>query len=303
MGHPVSLKTPRWISHSVRNKLLAMALLPLLVVLPLLVAALLIWGNAAYDDLLITKVRSDLAVARGYFGQVLGEVGSGTQAVAASHTLHLALARGDLVDLQAQLITAKKRLGFDFINLYSPKGRLLTADWNVTTTPTYDTPLTPHAAPASLAQLSAAELLALAPHLAERIDIPLIATQGAAPTLRTVEDRALVMLSTIPVLGSQGETLAFLRGGVLLNQNLALIDHINRIVYPQGSLPLRNIIKRAAKERQTSVLISSHILSEIEQLCDTVAFIDNGMIKSIENICKMSITFLQKNLENFKNMV
>ena len=238
MGHPVSLKTPRWISHSVRNKLLAMALLPLLVVLPLLVAALLIWGNAAYDDLLITKVRSDLAVARGYFGQVLGEVGSGTQAVAASHTLHLALARGDLVDLQAQLITAKKRLGFDFINLYSPKGRLLTADWNITTTPTYDTPLTPHAAPASLAQLSAAELLALAPHLAERIDIPLIATQGAAPTLRTVEDRALVMLSTIPVLGSQGETLAFLRGGVLLNQNLALIDHINRIVYPQGSLPL-----------------------------------------------------------------
>ncbi len=84
--------TPRWISQSVRNKLLAMALLPLLVVLPLLIGALVLWGNAAYDRLLITKVRSDLAVARGYFEQVLNTVGSGTHAVAGSHQLHVALA-------------------------------------------------------------------------------------------------------------------------------------------------------------------------------------------------------------------
>src|SRR3954469_21346822 len=66
-----------WAAPSVRSKLLAMALLPLLVVLPLLVATLLIWGDVAYDRLLITKVRSDLAVAHGYFDQVLGEVGGG----------------------------------------------------------------------------------------------------------------------------------------------------------------------------------------------------------------------------------
>jgi hypothetical protein len=35
----LALLTPRWITRSVRNKLLAMALLPLLVVLPLLVGA------------------------------------------------------------------------------------------------------------------------------------------------------------------------------------------------------------------------------------------------------------------------
>ena len=52
--------------------------------------------------------------------------------------------------------------------------------------------------------------------------IPLIATRGAAPTERSVEDRAMVLLSTIPVLGADGETLALLRGGVLLNQNLPL---------------------------------------------------------------------------------
>ena len=242
--------TPRWVSHSIRNKLLAMALLPLAVVLPLLVGALVIWGNAAYDRLLITKVRSDLAVARGYFEQVLGTVGSGTGAVAASHALHLALARQDFAALQAQLTSARTRLGFDFINLYSPQGELLTSDWTTASAPRHRIPpgsavadasadlAGNPAGQASLARLSAVELLALAPHLADRIRIALVATRGAAPTSRTIEDRALVMLATTPVRGARGETLAVLRGGVLLNQNLALIDHINRIVYPEGSLPL-----------------------------------------------------------------
>ena len=241
------LLTWRWITHSVRNKLLAMALLPLLVVLPLLVGALVIWGNAAYDRLLITKVRSDLAVARGYFEQVLYTVGTGTQAVAASHTLHVALARRDLKGLQQQLMDARARLDFDFINLYSPQGKLLTANWIAPPEhPGSDALQTeggstlagqPQAAQASLALMSGTELLTLAPHLAERLRIPLIATRGASPTPRTDEDRALVMLSSTPVLGANGETLALLRGGVLLNQNLDLIDHINRIVYPDGSLP------------------------------------------------------------------
>ena len=242
------LREWRWITHSIRNKLLAMALLPLLVVLPLLVGALVIWGNAAYDRLLITKVRSDLAVARGYFEQVLHSVGAGTQSVAESHTLHVALARQDLKNLQQQLMDARARLDFDFVNLYSPQGKLLTASWIAPPELSRPGPaqeaqgsatlaeLSP-AAQASLTLMSGTDLLAMAPHLAERLGIPLIATRGASLTERSIEDRALVMLSTTPVLGANGETLALLRGGVLLNQNLDLIDHINRIVYPEGSLP------------------------------------------------------------------
>jgi two-component system NtrC family sensor kinase len=236
--------TPRWISQSVRNKLLAMALLPLLVVMPLLIGALVLWGNAAYDRLLITKVRSDLAVARGYFEQVLGAVGSGTSAVAGSHQLHLALASQDLSAVQTQLMAARDRLSFDFINLYSPQGQLLTADWTPTHALTSQSTIAalPSAArpdqTAGLNLLTATELLAMAPHLSERIHIPLIATVNASPSTRTQEDRALVMLSNVPVLGPAGEILAVVRAGVLLNQNLDLIDHINHIVYPDGSLPL-----------------------------------------------------------------
>ena len=232
---------PNWLQRSIRNKLLTMALLPLAGVLPLLVAALAVWGNAAYDRLLITKVRSDLAVARGYFDQVLGEVGSGTHAVAASHRLHLSLQRQDHPALQAQLQRERERLGFDFINLYGPNGDWLTADWATDAAPPGAANRALPEPRASLSVLDHAALVALAPHLAPRLRIPIVPTPNAAPSQRTVEDRAMVMLASAPVLGPRGETLAVLRAGVLLNQNLPLIDHINRIVYPEGSLPLDSL--------------------------------------------------------------
>ena len=46
-----------------RNRVLALVLLPLLGVLPLLGLVLLWWSTAAVDGLLRTKVRADLAVA------------------------------------------------------------------------------------------------------------------------------------------------------------------------------------------------------------------------------------------------
>jgi C4-dicarboxylate-specific signal transduction histidine kinase len=46
------------------------------------------------------------------------------------------------------------------------------------------------------------------------------------------------MLAATAVTDDTGRVIATLRGGILLNQNLPFIDHINRIVYPDGSLPL-----------------------------------------------------------------
>ena len=66
----------------IRTKLLALVLVPLVVVLPMLGLILAVWGNAALDRMLITKVRADLAVAHGYFDQVLVEVAAGTRAMA-----------------------------------------------------------------------------------------------------------------------------------------------------------------------------------------------------------------------------
>ena len=237
----------------IRDKLLAMALLPLLVVLPLLSVILLLWSNTAFDRMLIAKIRSDLAVAQGYFERVLGEVGSGTAAIADSHALALALApgRSPPTDLQALLQHFKSRAGLDFLSLRASDGTLIATDWSAASPAMRATaaplPAAPPATsapgaigagtPASIEVLEPAELALLAPALRARVAVPLLPTRGAAPTERTQESRAMVVLASHPVHAADGRLLALVQGGVLLNRNLPFIDHINQIVYPEGSLP------------------------------------------------------------------
>lgn len=224
--------TPRWLATSVRNKLLAMALLPLLVVFPLLVLAIAVWSSVTYDRLLITKVRSDLAVARGYFDQTLAEIGSGTRGVARSQRLLQAMSSGDLVE---RLASDRQELGLDFL-------LLVRHDDPDNTLPASVAPLLQHSTStpsrsAQIVRLSRDELAALAPPLLPRLNIPLVDTRNAVPDARAIEDRALVLLALHPVLDASGQSQALLVGGLLLNQNLDFIDHINRIVYPEGALP------------------------------------------------------------------
>ena len=244
----------RWLSRfavwPIRRKLLAMVLLPLGVVLPLLGLVLLVWGNAALDQLLITKVRADLAVAQGYFERVLGEVAASTGAVADAHALHLALAAPGAVNrpaLQALLAGYKAREGLDFINLRDGEGRWLLADVDMAAdTDTAATAVPAMALPttaagqrttAAVAVLSPAEQGLLGPALRERVAVPLVPTRNAQPNRRSREDRAMVVLAAAPVRAADGRLLAHVQAGMLLNRNLPFIDHINEIVYPDGALP------------------------------------------------------------------
>jgi two-component system NtrC family sensor kinase len=226
----------------VRHKLLALVLVPLLLVLPALGVVLLAWGNSALDQLLITKIRSDLAVAQGYFERVLGEVGSSTASVAESHALHQAIEAADEGRLVTLLQALRAREGLDFIQLRRPDGSLWLGDSGPARGPEPTSPTSP--ARAAVAQggtsvevLSPEQLAVLGPSLAARVSVPLVDTRNAAPTDREREDRAMVLLSTRAVLGTDASPLGHLQAGLLLNRNLPFIDHINEIVYPAGSLP------------------------------------------------------------------
>ena len=230
----------RFARLSIRNKLLAMVLLPLLGVLPLLGGVLLWWGNQALDQLLITKVRSDLAVAQGYFERVLGEVGASTGVVAESAALAQALQapQDDIVPLLRRYAT---REGLDFINLRAPDGTLRYTDTGAALGAEPPSPAQVQAGGrperTSIEVLAPAQLAALKPTLHARVQVPLVATLNAAPTERATEDRAMVLLANRSVRAPDGTLLGHVQGGVLLNRNLPFIDHINEIVYPEGSLP------------------------------------------------------------------
>ena len=71
---------------------------------------------------------------------------------------------------------------------------------------------------------------------------------------------------------------------VLTYPPLLILDEPTNGLDPAIVPKLRNFIKYIAKEKHTTVLISSHILSEIELMCDKVVFIQQGKIIKIENL-------------------
>ncbi|MBC8060690.1 MAG: ABC transporter ATP-binding protein [Clostridiaceae bacterium] len=75
-----------------------------------------------------------------------------------------------------------------------------------------------------------------------------------------------------------------LAAALISKPKLLILDEPTNGLDPTGIMDFRDIVKHAAKELKTAVFISSHMLSEVQQLCDTVAFINDGLIKSVESI-------------------
>ncbi len=231
---PEALARPARKALSIRNKLLAMVLLPLLGVLPLLGALLLWWSGEFFDRLLVTKVRSDLAVAEGYFERTLAEVAASTSGVAQSAALRDSLQAGGATT-PALLQSMAQRERLDFIR-WLPSGQA-----HVGAKPLShrlgESPGAPLDSHDSVEVLGPEQQDILGDTLRMRVAVPLVATQRAAGTERSVEDRAMVLQAKRPVLDAHNRLLGHVQAGVLLNRNLPFIDHINEIVYPEGSLP------------------------------------------------------------------
>ena len=222
--------------RSIRVRLLLLALLPLAVVLPVLLAVLAIGGGDYLDRLLITKVRSDLAVAHGYFERVAEGVGRSVEGLAGSERLARILAQpsAERIGATATLLDhARQGQKLDFLYFLDVDRNSLAAEaWAVLVSAQNGQART------EADVFSAAQLQLLDPQLAEQARTSIIPTTNAAPDQRVIEDRGLVIHSAAPVHDSSGKLIGVLAGGVLLNKNLAFIDRLNEIVYPEEGLML-----------------------------------------------------------------
>lgn len=61
---------------------------------------------------------------------------------------------------------------------------------------------------------------------------------------------------------------------------LLILDEPTNGLDPKGIKELRQILKTISTEQNMSILISSHILSEVENICDRVVIIDQGKLVS-----------------------
>ena len=235
---------------SLRFKLLALALGPLLVAVPILIGILAGWGAVYYDRLLITKVQSDLAVAHGYFDQVREGVGRRVETLAGSERLARALReRPGAAALSELLREMQQQLKIDFLILLDSKGRVRAATGGPAIGSSYSEwevvrrALSGHAE-TEVDILDAVQLAVIDPALTEKARTPLIATRNAQVTQRNEETRGMVMHAAAPIASvtrEGGASAGVLVGGLLLNKNLEFVDRINDIVYPEGALPLGSV--------------------------------------------------------------
>jgi two-component system NtrC family sensor kinase len=198
-----------------------MALVPLMVLLPvLLVVGISRWNND-YNNLLIAKVESELQVAEQYLQRIVGATGTSVEALAASHAVQKAAENGQLNDF---LALEKDALGLDFLSIVQPTS----IDEHMQKWPVVQSALSGTARTA-VDLFGADDLLMINVALAEQAELLLIPTEAAVPTDKVAETRGMVIHTAAPVSinGSQ----RVLVGGILLNRNLDFIDTINTLVY------------------------------------------------------------------------
>ncbi len=67
---------------------------------------------------------------------------------------------------------------------------------------------------------------------------------------------------------------------------LLLLDEPTNGLDPIGINELRMVLQKINQKENTTILISSHILSEIENICDRILIIDQGFLEEVD-VCKL----------------
>lgn len=73
---------------------------------------------------------------------------------------------------------------------------------------------------------------------------------------------------------------------ILHRPKLLILDEPTNGLDPQGIRELRDYLRVLAKEEGTTVFVSSHLLSEMELMCDTVAVIQHGRLIDVKTLGK-----------------
>jgi signal transduction histidine kinase len=227
--------------RSVRFRLLAIALLPTLVILPLLLGVAIAQWNEKFNDTLSLKVNGDLIIAHQYLARILDSTGKHIQALGLSARFRDVVDAGREEGLMQLLEDSRQELGLDFLYLTDSGGKIVASaprfaspaartDWPVVVSALKGAPST------AIDIFANNELEAIAPWLAGKARLDLVPTPNAVPTDRNTETRGMIVHSASPASLGRGRQAALV-GGILLNQNLEFIDTINDLVYRTETLP------------------------------------------------------------------
>lgn len=230
-------------SRSVRYRLLAIALVPMLVILPLLLGIGIYRWNARFNAMMLSKVNDDLTIAHQYLARIRDTTEDHLVSVTEAARFQELLRKRDGIDgaLAEFLSGVAAGRGFDFLYVVAEDGRVVASGPSMvsasarTNWPIVTSALQGHAK-VGLDVFAETDLAALSPALASRARVEIIPTAGSAPSDLSAEPRGLVLHAASPLKLPDGRPGALV-GGVLLNRNLAFVDGINDLIYHDSGLP------------------------------------------------------------------
>ncbi len=88
---------------------------------------------------------------------------------------------------------------------------------------------------------------------------------------------------------------------ILHHPELLILDEPTNGLDPVGIKEIRRLIRSLADERKMTILISSHILSEVEQLADQVGILHQGRLLeeiSLAELMKRNRTYMEFQVSN-----
>ncbi|MGM9924659.1 MAG: ABC transporter ATP-binding protein [Bacillus sp. (in: firmicutes)] len=81
---------------------------------------------------------------------------------------------------------------------------------------------------------------------------------------------------------------------LLHKPKVLILDEPTNGLDPQGIREVRDYLKRLSREEGMTVIVSSHLLSEMEMMCDRFCIIQNGKLIDIQNVHEASNNSEQK---------
>ncbi|PKH58191.1 two-component sensor histidine kinase [Shewanella sp. Choline-02u-19] len=226
----------------VRYRILILTLLPILLTLVSLVFITIYWNISYTGKQLFMKVKADLTVANNTLISVQTIQEKQLELVMESWAFQNDFRKlnfnGKLTreELRQQLTLAKVDIDLDFLRLITVAEAAADPDIRQ---------MLPHIEGhepfSGLMVLSPSRLSRIDPVLAEQAKVTVMKTQRAMEPVKTEEKRGLLSRSLLPLPDASGNVAWYLDGGILLNRDSRIVDHIRDLVYDKGTLPDRSI--------------------------------------------------------------
>ncbi|MDD2608118.1 MAG: ATP-binding protein [Giesbergeria sp.] len=230
---------------SLRFRLLALGLMPLLVVFPTVIGVLVLLGGERANHLLLSNLRGNLASSRNYLDQIKTDVGLRVEQLVHTERINQLLSqRAPEADINEALNTAAKGGGLNFLLIAQSDGTVIASSTGLQRGSRL--PSTSYVVRqaqigvtnAAYERFELAELAAFSPQFPQlaQVALPPSAPRAAnAPPPAPVRGLLLNAAAHFPLGVDNPDVI--LVGGILLNQNASLIEHMRELIFPVGSLP------------------------------------------------------------------